>query len=212
MTRGSIRKLVSPIFETPATKLLTALGVTPNAVTLIGLIGAIASAALVALGHLAIGGISFLIFGALDLLDGNLARSTGKATPSGAFLDSVTDRLSESVMLLGVLVFFINRESHVGSFFNPNLGVILVSITIIGSVMVSYVRARSEGVGVDINNGIMTRPERVVTLGVGLIFSEWWLPALSLTLGIVAALSIITSLQRIVAVHKILVQRENSSP
>ena len=211
MTRGSLRKLLSPFFEAPAIRLLAVLGVSPNAVTAVGLLGAMASAVLLSFGQLAVGGAMFLLFGALDLLDGSLARATGRATPSGAFLDSVTDRVSESVVFLGILIFYINSESPLNSLFTPRLGVLLVYIAIVSSVMVSYVRARSEAVGVDGSKGIMARPERVAMVGAGLIVGQWWVPAISLTLGLIATGSIITSLQRVVHVHRILGQRDNRS-
>ena len=208
MNRATGRKLLSSYFEAPATRLLTALGLSPNAITTIGLLGAVASAVLLGLGYLGAGGAALLLSGMLDVLDGAVARATGKASPSGALLDSVVDRVSEAVVLLGLLVFYLDDQSAFNSVFTSELGLLLVYVALAGSVMVSYVRARAEGLGVDASVGIMTRPERVAVLGVGLVLSEWWLPAATVALGLIAVLALTTSLQRVLHVRKALAQRD----
>jgi len=208
MNRATGRKLLSSYFEAPATRLLTRLGLSPNAITLIGLLGAVATAVLLSLGYLAAGGVTLLLSGMLDVLDGAVARATGKASPSGALLDSVVDRVSEAVVLLGMLVFYLDDDSAFNSVFTSELGLVLVFVALAGSVMVSYVRARAEGLGVDCSVGIMTRPERVAVLAIGLVFSEWWLPAATLALGLIAALAVVTSLQRVLYVRRALAQRD----
>ncbi len=147
-----------------------------------------------------------LTSGAFDLLDGAVARATGRVTRFGALLDSVVDRVSEAAILLGLLVFYLSRPPS----FDSDLGASLVFIALAGSVMVSYVRARAEGLGVECNLGVMTRPERVVTLGVGLVVGQWWLPAASVALGAIAALTIVTTVQRVAHVRRVLGERDSA--
>ena len=204
MGRAIARKFVSTYLQGPAATLLTRLDVSPNAITLSGLLVAGAGAYLLSVGQLALGGAVLLLSGAFDLLDGAVARATGRVTRFGALLDSVVDRVSEAAILLGLLVFYLGRPLSFGS----DLGAALVFIALAGSVMVSYIRARAEGLGVECNMGVMTRPERVVTLGVGLVIGQWWLPAVSVALGAIAALTMVTSLQRVVHVRRVLGNRE----
>jgi CDP-diacylglycerol--glycerol-3-phosphate 3-phosphatidyltransferase len=195
---------VSTYLQEPAAALLTRLGVSPNAITLSGLLVAGAGAYLLSAGQLALGGAVLLASGVFDLLDGAVARATGRVTRFGALLDSVVDRVSEAAILLGLLVFYLGRPPS----FDSDLGASLVFVALAGSVMVSYIRARAEGLGVECKLGVMTRPERVVTLGVGLVVGQWWLPAVSVALGAIAALTIVTSVQRVTHVRRVLGQRE----
>ena len=189
MKRGKARKAVSSYLETPAVRLLRGLGLSPNAVTLLGLLTAGASAFLLSTGYLLAGGVALLVAGVFDLFDGALARATGRVSMYGALLDSIADRVSEAAVLLGLLVFYVGRSE--------TLGAVLVFVAFAGSVMVSYVRARAEGLGIECEVGIMTRPERVVVLGAGLIIAHWWTAAVVVALAAVAALSFVTSGQRI---------------
>ena len=154
MSRLTLRKLISCYFESPATRLLAYLGFTPNVVTGIGLIIATSGAYLISSGHLTTGGIAIILAGAFDMIDGSLARSTNRSTAFGAFIDSTADRISEIVVLFGLLIYYENATS--------TMGVILVYLALSGSFMVSYVRAKAESVGVNDTTGIMTRPERAV--------------------------------------------------
>ena len=122
MNRASFRNVISAYFESPATRLLAFLRITPNALTAIGLITAIGSGYVISQGYLAIGGVGIVIAGAFDMLDGSLARSTNKTTQFGAFLDSTADRFSEIVILLGILMYFQNNSYPTG--------VILVYLTL----------------------------------------------------------------------------------
>lgn len=133
-------------------------GITPNAVTIITLFLNCGVAAIIATGNLLVGGILVLVIGALDSLDGALARTTGRATTFGAFLDSTLDRYSEAILFLGVIYQF--RE-------DTNT-VLLAYVALVGSLLVSYARARAEGLGLDCEVGLLARPERVVVLGLGL--------------------------------------------
>jgi CDP-diacylglycerol--glycerol-3-phosphate 3-phosphatidyltransferase len=162
-------------------------GVTPNMITAVGLAGAIGAAVLVARGDLVAGGIVMLIAAGLDLFDGLVARASGKVTLFGGVFDSVADRLSEAAVL-GGLVFYLSARGD-------REQVVLAFAAVVGSLLVSYVRARAEAAGVQLREGLFTRPERVLVLGVGLIFG-WTRVAL----WILAVLANLTVLQRVATV------------
>ena len=169
---------------------------TPNAVTLLGFGVSVAAACLVGYGWLLAGGAVFLVGSGLDLMDGALARLTGTASPFGALLDSVFDRLGEAALFLGLAVYAVRgdfSENH-RLFF-----VVLVLLALIFSQGVSYLRARGEGLGVFTRAGIMTRPERVVLLGIGLLANqiEWFLLA-------IAVVSFLTLFQRLFTIRGML--------
>jgi len=168
----------------PVVRALAALGVTPNMLSVAGLLGNGVAGFLVARGDLVAGGIVMLLASALDMLDGALARRTGKATRFGALLDSTFDRLSEAAVLFGVLLHTLDRGHDEQA--------ALAFVAIVGSLMVSYVRARGEGLGVSMTDGLFTRPERVVVLGVALLFG--WLRA---ALWVLAVLTMLTASQRL---------------
>ena len=189
MNRAAAREMISSYVERPVAGALAKLGVSPNMVTMAGLVGAGISAWLISEGMLWAGGIVMLIAGVLDLFDGALARSTGKDSAFGALLDSVVDRVSEIVVLLGLLIFYARADSLEGT--------VLVYLAVGGSVMVSYLRARSEGLGIDCKVGIMTRPERVAALGFGLIVGHWVPVVMLIVLGVIAGLTILTTAQRL---------------
>ena len=190
MNRADARRVLSSYLEQPVAGALAKMGLTPNIVTLLGLAVAGASAYLISIGNLWAGGIILLASGVFDLFDGALARLTGRTSKFGALLDSVVDRVSEAVILLGLLVFYIQLSS--------TEGLVLVYLALAGSIMVSYLRARAEGLGIECNVGVMTRPERVVTLGVGLIAGQWWPTVVLIVLGVIAGLTILTTVQRLI--------------
>ena len=200
MNRASARSALTSYLEAPLTRLLARLGVSPNLVSLLGLVAAGGSAYLLSTERLWPGGVVLLASGVFDILDGALARATGRVSSFGALLDSVVDRVSEMVVLLGLLVFFIQRSTAEG--------MVLVYLALAASVMVSYLRARAEGLGIDGTGGIMTRPERVAILGVGLILGHWWLTAVLAALAAIAALAIVTSGQRLLHTRQMLKGRE----
>ena len=189
MNRTTARKLLYGYLESPVAKALAHLGLSPNLITVIGLVIAGVSAYLLGIGLLLFGGLVLLLSGVFDILDGAVARETGHTTQFGALLDSTIDRASEGLVLLGLLVYFLDKAS--------SLEVMLAYLALAGSFLVSYVRARAEGLGVECTVGVMTRPERVVLLGVALIISHWWLPVVSIVLGITVILTIVTTVQRI---------------
>lgn len=134
---------------------------TPNMLTLFGLVITIAGAALVAAGYLFRGGIVLLFAGLFDILDGALARAAGKVYRYGAFLDSTVDRYSEGAVYMGLLIFYLARHSA--------LEPVLILAALAGSFLVSYVRARAQSLGFTCDVGILARPERVVIIVAGLL-------------------------------------------
>jgi CDP-diacylglycerol--glycerol-3-phosphate 3-phosphatidyltransferase len=138
--------------------------VTPNMLTLFGLLITGAGALLVAVGLLLPGGIVLAFAGFFDVFDGALARAAGKVYRYGAFLDSTVDRYSEGVVYLGILIYFLDQ--HDG--WRP----IIVLVALAGSFLVSYVRARAQSLGFTCDVGILARPERVVIIVAGLILQS----------------------------------------
>jgi CDP-diacylglycerol--glycerol-3-phosphate 3-phosphatidyltransferase len=164
-------------------------GVTPNTLTLLGFLGNLGAAVLVARGEFLAGGLVVLAASALDLLDGALARATGRVTRFGAVLDSVVDRLSEAAVLAGLVFYYagLDRREEVA----------LAFAAVVGSILVSYIRARAEGQGLDLREGLFTRPERVIVLALGLIIDQT-----RIALWILAVLANLTALQRLYAVWR----------
>jgi CDP-diacylglycerol---glycerol-3-phosphate 3-phosphatidyltransferase len=137
---------------------------TPNAISVVGLIGNLAAAALIWEGYYVLGGVAFIIGSVMDTLDGRYARVSGKGTLFGAFLDSTLDRVEEGIVLTAVAY----RFAETGDEFAAAMCVVVV----LGSLMVSYTRARAEALGVECKVGVATRPVRVVILSVGLVFAK----------------------------------------
>jgi len=161
---SQIRHIAGHHFSDPVARIIAKTRLTPNVLTIAGFLINIGVAALLAWGHLFIGGFLVLLSGVFDLLDGALARVTGQSTKFGAILDSTFDRFSEAIVLFGLLFFYthppLTRE------------ILLIFTAMVGSVLVSYVRARAEGLGLRCEVGLFTRPERIILLAVGLIFSQ----------------------------------------
>lgn len=184
---GSIRDTLAGWIIKPLAPILRRSRVTPNSLTLIGLVTNGMAAGAIATKHFLLGGFLILFSGLFDLLDGALARLTRKATPFGALLDSTADRVSEAVLFLGLLVVFV-RESSV-------FEVLLIFLAMIGSFLISYIRARAEGLGVECQVGLFSRAERVIVLALGLIFNQ-----VLIALAILVGLSFFTVGQRLVYV------------
>ncbi|MBG82252.1 MAG: CDP-alcohol phosphatidyltransferase family protein [SAR202 cluster bacterium] len=161
--RYSVRSVVSNWFERPAISLLISLKISADGATFIGLIIAVISGYYISQGQFLLGGGLVLIGAIFDLLDGGIARSTGKVTKRGALTDSVFDRVSEIVILSGLGMYYVNAEKV------DSMAVLLAFAAIGGSLMVSYVRARAEGLGVKGTAGFLTRPERIVITVTGLV-------------------------------------------
>nr|MBC7244406.1 CDP-alcohol phosphatidyltransferase family protein [Chloroflexota bacterium] len=165
-------------------RLLGRLGVPPNALTVLGYLLHLPVMYELAIGHLRLGGILLALASIFDNLDGSLAREMEQVTIFGAFLDSVTDRFSEGTVLAGLLLWYVQGGAKVE--------IVLVYAALFGSLMVSYTRARAEGVGVACKEGLFTRFERVIVLVAGLILQQ-----AQLTLWVLAVLTNVTALQRI---------------
>jgi CDP-diacylglycerol--glycerol-3-phosphate 3-phosphatidyltransferase len=170
--------------------------------TLFGFVLNAIVAAILASGHLIIGGVALIFAALFDMLDGALAKITNHVTTFGGFLDSVVDRYSEAVVLLGLLLFYYLRPGDGGL-----TEIVLIYVTLVGSVMISYSRARAEALGIHNEVGLLARPERIVILAIGLIFHTW---LLDVVLWVLAIGTQITALQRIVHVWLVTTgKREN---
>jgi CDP-diacylglycerol--glycerol-3-phosphate 3-phosphatidyltransferase len=137
---------------------------TPNAISMAGLVGNVVAAVLVTQRYFFLAGVAFILGSVMDTLDGRYSRMSGKGTAFGAFLDSTLDRVEEGIVLTAVAAYFSAR--------GDDLAVAAVVVTVLGSLMVSYTRARAEALGVECKVGLATRPVRVVILSAGLLFAR----------------------------------------
>ncbi len=172
---------------------------TPNAISLTGFFLCVVAAVLVWQDHLFWGGLAFVVGSVCDTLDGRYSRMSGKGTQFGAFLDSTLDRIEEGVVLAAVAVLF-SKDGN-------DIAVAAVVIAVLASLMVSYTRARAEALGVECKVGIADRAVRVVILSAGLLLTSFGLDAvLEYSVYVLAALSVVTVLQRIFHVRSQLVR------
>ena len=174
------------------------LGITPNMITLAGAAGSGVAAWLIMEERLLIAGVVFLGFSAMDFVDGAVARATGKATPYGALLDAVMDRVGEALVLAACIWYFTERGEDVQAGFGY--------AALFGSIAVSYVRARGEALGITTREGLFRRQERVVLLGIGLLAN-----GLTVVIIILAVLANVTALQRWAIVGKALLERDREA-
>jgi len=173
----------------PLGKFFLSLGLTPNMVTMLGLLGNVVGAYYLARGEMLTGGILIALMTPVDALDGTMARLRGEASDWGAYVDSVSDRYSELIIYAGLLYHFLT----VGD----TLGGMLTFGAAAGSVLVSYVKARAEGLGYEAKVGLLTRAERYLVLAPSLVFNLlYW------GLGILAVFANFTALQRVWYVRK----------
>ena len=182
------RKAMSDYLTQPAVKLLARTPVTPNTITWLGFWLTMGAAALVVTGNLFAAGFVVLVAGFFDMLDGALARTTNRVTRFGSVLDSTLDRLSEAVLLLSILVLYTRGQQVAES--------LLVGIALLGSLLVSYIRAKIEALGIECKVGLFTRPERVIILALGLLLSQFDY-ALVIALAIITIFSFFTVSQRL---------------
>lgn len=173
----------------PIVFLLAKAHISPNALTVAGVLGSAGAATLLARGQFLAGGIVVLAAGALDILDGALARATGQVTRFGAVFDSVMDRVSEAAVLFGLLYYYAGRDAREES--------LLAFAALAGSMLVSYIRARGEILGLPIREGLFTRAERVIVIGLGAIIGQ-----VRIALWILAILTNLTALQRLYLVWR----------
>ena len=194
MTKLSeVRKTLARYSTQPVVQLLTRTGITPDVITWLGFLVTVGAAVLIITGYPFAAGFVVLVAGFFDTLDGALARSTNRTSDFGAFLDSTLDRLSESVLLLGILVLYAREQS--------TAGILVVGIALVGSLLVSYLRARAESLNLECQVGLFTRTERVIVLALGLLLSRIDY-ALLIALVIIAVFSLVTVVQRMVHVWR----------
>lgn len=165
------------------------LPVTPNQLTVLGFLITCVAAVLIALDHPFYGGLVLLFAGIFDIFDGALARASGRSYAYGAFLDSTTDRFSEGVVMVGLLILF---ERH-----GIALGPVLVLLAMAGSFLVSYVRARAQALGFTADGGLLARPERVLLTVVGLLLTPAHIGGLLTVVAILAIFTNFTVIQRV---------------
>jgi CDP-diacylglycerol--glycerol-3-phosphate 3-phosphatidyltransferase len=174
---------------------------TPNAISMVGLVGNLIAAVLITQELFVWGGIAFILGSVMDTLDGRYSRMSGKGTLFGAFLDSTLDRIEEGIVITAIAWYFAEQ--------GDSLAAAACVYVVLGSLMVSYTRARAEALGVECKVGLATRPVRVVILSIGIIFaggfgsgnSELLAPAIY----VMAALTTVTVIQRVWHVRRALI-------
>jgi phosphatidylglycerophosphate synthase len=174
----------------PIAQLLLRMGARPNHMTVLGLGVSIAAAYVFSVGRLRGGAVLLAVAGLFDFFDGAVARLAGSDSDYGAFLDSVVDRYSDVAVLLGILVFY--QQGH------DTTGAVLTMATLAGTVMTSYTKARAQSIGVRCDIGVIERPERLIVLIAGATFQ-----LLTVVMAVLAVLTNVTALQRIVYTRKI---------
>ena len=184
-----IRRNLAYRITNPIVGILSKSGITPNALTFINLALNIVAAYVIATGHFLLGGGLVLVSGLFDLLDGALARFTKQTTKFGAILDSTVDRISEAALLCGLLIWYLARGGR--------LEIVLIFAVLIGSFLVSYVRARAEGLGWQCQIGLFTRAERVIVLAIGLLINQ-----IFIALCVLVVFAFTTVVQRLVYLWK----------
>ncbi len=213
--RDFLQKLIYVVIN-PIIKAMIAIGITPNVVTTIGFVGNLVATALFIAGGIALqdgdapggmaligwGGFTILFAGLFDMMDGRLARMGNMSSTFGALWDSTLDRYSEMVSLFGISVVFLNA----GWFWTG----IVTYAAILGSVMVSYVRARAEGLDIECKVGLLQRPERVVITAVvamvtGCTGCLWWLAG---GMAVIALLANMTAFWRVAHCYRELAKRD----
>jgi CDP-diacylglycerol--glycerol-3-phosphate 3-phosphatidyltransferase len=173
----------------PIARFFNRIGIMPNTMTILGLVGNTIGAYFLARGEMLIGGIFILLMGPVDALDGTMARLRGESGEFGAFVDSVTDRYSELVIFGGLLYFYLQQGDP--------LYAILTYLAACGSVLVSYTRARAQSLGHETKVGVLTRFERYLVLAPALVFNIPWV-----AIWILAVLGNFTAVQRIYDVRR----------
>lgn len=182
--RKNFKGLLDPIGS-----FLNRIGLMPNTITFLGLLGNTIGAIFLAIGNMVVGGLIILAMGPVDALDGTMARLRGEPTEFGAFVDSVTDRYSELIIFGGLLYYYATQGNL--------LGCMLTFASAAGAVLVSYVRARAQSLGYDTRVGVLTRMERYMVLAPSLVLSVFFPILPMIGLAIIALFANLTALQRI---------------
>jgi CDP-diacylglycerol--glycerol-3-phosphate 3-phosphatidyltransferase len=203
MAKGAWQERARRLLE-PLVAGLAAAGVSPTAVTLAGLALNIVAGVVIALQHPVAGGVTLLVAGVCDALDGQLARRLGRTSHFGAFLDSTIDRIDETVVLAGIAMWFLRAgRAH------AEMMVVATVLALGGSIITSYARARAEGLGLECKVGLFERPERVAVTIAGLLFGA---QALTGAVLVIVVLSWTTVLQRILHVRHLTAAAAASGP
>ena len=199
MFEAKLKPRLEMILSVVANKMV-AIGITANMVTFFGFVVNLIATFYFATGRLVTGGILILFGGSFDMIDGAVARAQRNPRASGALLDSVIDRYSEGFLLLGALIYFYSLASL--------LGIVLAFSAWFGSILVSYVRARAEGLQVTCKVGLMQRPERIILLGAGTVLQGALLhkyPFLQSTgMILLCTLGVLTLTSHITAIHRLI--------
>lgn len=200
MFHSILKKWLNYVIQ-PIARGFAALGITANMLTLTGLLFGIGAGICIALGRLKLAGALILVGGSFDLMDGAVARLSKITNPFGALLDSVADRYSEGVVFVGLAIYFTRFSPGVEKMIT---GLALTCLGLISAFLVSYVRARAEGLKVECKVGLMQRPERIVLLSLGVLLRDMSVHVnlLVVALWILVILSHITVLQRVAFVLK----------
>ncbi len=179
------RKRISHYLTETPVNLIAKTGVSPNTLTIIGFILSAMAAVLVARGLFIAAGVTILVAGLFDMLDGALARKTNRTTRFGAFLDSLLDRLSEGLLFLAIIFNFAKT--------GQTNYILIGAATLLVTQLVSYSRARAEAIGIECEVGFFTRAERVIVLAIGFLINQ-----LEIILVIILIFSLISLIQRII--------------
>jgi CDP-diacylglycerol--glycerol-3-phosphate 3-phosphatidyltransferase len=182
----TVRRWATRAFQ-PLATVLASWGISANTLTLLGFFLTAGVGVVLALGQLRLGGILIILSTLFDGLDGLVARTSGRASRFGAFLDSTLDRYAEIALFFGLLVYYLNQQKH--------LDVILIFAALAGSLMVSYAKARAEGLDIECREGLLTRLERLAILVIGLVSGQ-----VRLALWLLAVLANLTAVQRMYVV------------
>ena len=192
MNLAELRRSAARLITGPLNAVLVKTRLKPNTLTWCALAISLIAAATIATNHPIIGGFLVLISGLFDILDGALARSTNQTTRFGALLDSTFDRISDAILLLGLLAFYIMSGG--------TMEIVLVFLALIASFLTSYIRARAEGIGINCPVGLFTRTERVIILALGLLFSPLYSYSIIIALLLMIVFGFVTVVQRLVYV------------
>ena len=195
MNLQEIRRNLACRVTDPIVGVLSKSGITPNTLTMINLALNIVAAYFIATGHFIVGGVLILGSGLFDLLDGALARFSKQTTKLGAVLDSTVDRISEAATLCGLLAWYVAEEG-------TTLEIVLVLVVLVGSFLISYIRARAEGLGWQCQVGLFTRAERVIVLAIGLLVSGVSIHSVFGALCVLAVFVLVTVVQRLIYLWK----------
>ena len=191
---AELRRIAARRIAEPLNAALVKCRLKPNTLTWFALAISLIAAGTIATNHLLIGGFLVLISGLFDILDGALARLTNQATRFGALLDSTFDRISDAVLLLGLLMLYIRSGG--------TTEIVLIFLALTVSLLTSYVRARAEGLGINCPIGLFTRTERVIILALGLLLSPVYKFSIFIALLLLIVFGFVTVVQRLVYVRR----------